>query len=209
MLVPMKTLVLLLCLGFATALDCTGDEISCTNGELCIPYQFLCDNDSDCADASDEDPEFCSAWRNRDCRKGQALCRANGASECIPIENYCHRTQPACQGTLDRRICSILGDRKLVPIDTIRLPPVNTPGNCPSPYIKVGDQCIAFFSTESTHTQFTWANARTFCEDSGGHLFIIQNGNQYYNLIWYLVNNKFTSDFWLGGRYELGDLSWV
>ncbi|XP_037785340.1 uncharacterized protein LOC119581090 [Penaeus monodon] len=225
----MKTLVLLLCLGFATALDCTGDEILCTSGERCVPYRYLCDSDNDCADGSDEETRLCLAWRNTDCEKGQALCRANGGSECIPIEDYCHRTQPACQGTLDRRICSILEDRKLVPLNTIILPPVNTPGdaynksvdlgselssklndtlshpNCPRFYTEVGGQCLSLFYVGRS----SWGVARAFCKHIGGDLLSIRNVNHYNDLVNHLAKNQITSDFWLGGRYEHDDLSWM
>ncbi|XP_047475476.1 uncharacterized protein LOC125029562 [Penaeus chinensis] len=225
----MKTLVLLLCLGFATALDCTSDELSCTSGERCVPYRYLCDNDNDCADGSDEDTGLCLAWKNTDCEKGEALCTTNGNSECIPIENYCQRTQPACKGTLDRRICSILEDKKLVPIDTIRLPPVNTPGdaynksvdlgselrsklndtlshpNCPRFYTEVGGQCLSLFYVGSS----TWGEARAFCKHIGGDLLSIRNVNHYIELVNHLVDNQITSDFWLGGRYTQDDLSWL
>ncbi|XP_027212624.2 uncharacterized protein [Penaeus vannamei] len=225
----MKRFVLLLCLGFGSALDCTGDEIACTSGERCVPYRYLCDSDNDCADGSDESPDLCLAWRNTQCEKGQAQCHANGDDQCISIEAYCHRTQPACDGSLDRRICSIIKNKSLVPLSSIRLPPSNDPGvaynksvelgselrlnlnstlshpDCPRFYTRVGGQCLSVFYVGSS----SWGEARSFCKHIGGDLLSIQNVNHYVDLVNHLVDNRITSDFWLGGRYEVDDLSWT
>ncbi|XP_042886332.1 low-density lipoprotein receptor-related protein 2-like isoform X2 [Penaeus japonicus] len=225
----MKAIVLLLCIGFATALECTGDEVACGSGERCVPYRYICDSDSDCSDASDEDPDLCWAWNNSECERGSAQCLTNGRAECVPIETYCHRTQPACSGSLDRRVCSIIEDKKLVPLASIKFPPDNEPADaynrsvslgaelrtnlnntlshpdCPDFYTRVGDQCLSVFYVGRS----SWGEARAFCKHIGGDLLSIQNANHYIDLVNHLSENQITSDFWLGGRYELDDLSWM
>ncbi|XP_042861535.1 uncharacterized protein LOC122246838 [Penaeus japonicus] len=225
----MKAIVLLLCIGFTLAIECSEEEVTCENFQRCLPYRYICDLDNDCSDGSDENLELCMAWKNTDCSAGSAMCTTNGRSECVPIETYCYRTQPACNGNLDRRICTILEEKKLQPLSSIRLGSNNEPGDvynrsvslgdellrnlnntlshpdCPRFYTRVGGQCLSFFYVGSS----SWGEARAFCREIGGDLLSIQSVNHYFDLVNHLVENQITSDFWLGGRYELDDLSWM
>lgn len=54
---------------------CKKDEFSCKNNHQCIPQSWVCDNENDCTDDSDED-----ACMNKDCEPWMFKC---GDGRCV------------------------------------------------------------------------------------------------------------------------------
>lgn len=220
---------LLLCCCCSEATNCTGSEVSCASGDRCIPIRYICDNDNDCTDASDEDALLCNAWKNSGCDKGEVMCNKRGSNTCTPITEYCLATNPPCEGDLDLRICHILETQLLRPLADIRLPHKNdlatnlnqsqqlaniflhnvnqtiSHPDCPTMFTLVGDQCLSAF----TVGKVSWGEAREFCQVLGGDLLSFRNVSHYAAVIKHLQENQLTRDFWLGGRFINQTSSWT
>ncbi|XP_037784724.1 uncharacterized protein LOC119580699 [Penaeus monodon] len=129
------------------------------------------------------------AWKNTDCEKGQARCRANGGSECIPIEDYCHRTQTRLPR--NSRPSNLLCDAYNKSVDLgselrSKLNDTLSHPNCPRFYTEVGGQCLSLFYVGRS----SWGEARAFCKHIGGDLLSIRNINHYMDLVNHLVENQ-------------------
>ncbi|XP_064095673.1 low-density lipoprotein receptor-related protein 2-like [Macrobrachium nipponense] len=173
------------------AIDCLPGLIACSNGEKCIPKEYICDWDNDCTDASDEDRELCRAWVRGDgnCKSNsEAQCFTQGITKCINIVTYCEHEDPGCQGSLDPRICPMLKGKKLDKLSNINVTlttrgDINT-NSCPLLYTLVGDQCLSVYST--------------------GH-----NISQFVDTVQYLQEYELPSSFWIGGSVSNDAEGWT
>ncbi|XP_068249375.1 uncharacterized protein [Palaemon carinicauda] len=214
-------LLLLVCVAVSVAIDCDPSEIACSTNEKCIPHRYICDSDEDCPDASDEDSELCDAWKNSDCDRNSVQCTRNGVTKCVEISDFCTSEDPACEGALDRRICSMLRSGTINKLSNITLGPVVRENNlnesyrlaaqfttrlphtishshCPSMYTLVGDQCISIFYIGS----MSWGESREFCKVLGGDLLTFRNVSQYADIVQHLQKHELPSDFWIGGYFK-------
>ncbi|XP_042886330.1 uncharacterized protein LOC122262383 [Penaeus japonicus] len=232
----------------AAALECTGDEVACGSAERCVPYRYICDSDSDCSDASDEDPDLCWAWNNSECERGSAQCLTNGQAECVPIETYCHRTQPVCSGSLNRRVCSVsqYGTNILISFiftlirsartgkfgapASIKFIPDNEPVCGHSGFfssdvsLTTGIKPVIVLTVISKNLPSSIQNSLVNHTIQANEVTVLMHTTGAFSLGAELRTNlnntlshqtvltspaEITSDFWLGGRYELDDLSWM
>ncbi|XP_045602913.1 uncharacterized protein [Procambarus clarkii] len=208
---------------------CPGsDHIQCAHSATCIPHRYLCDKDSDCPNLSDEDLDLCKAWRN-DCSRGEARCKRQGESNCVSIPIYCNTTDPPCEGDLDLRVCEMLYDKKLQPLNSVTLKhfghketnlemgeqlkaefqrAVNLTmqhSECPALYTLVGQQCLSLFFPGAVG----WGEARAFCKLLDGDLLTLRNVTDYMELLRHLHQAGVTADFWVGGRYVNKTHGWT
>lgn len=219
----MKLLTLFLLVAVAAGhRKCTDDnEISCsTDADRCIPYRYICDSDPDCGSGGeDEDDLLCQAWQNSDCSRGQVNCRKNSGTTCVPIQDYC-APDSNCEGNLDPRICQMLQDGEVKPLDAIKLRYEDKFGNdllrsehlakefvlllnhtiqhprCPTMFTLVEDQCLALFFVGSV----SWGEARAFCQVLGGDLITFRDVSHYTAVVTHLREAQLTVDFWVGGN---------
>ncbi|XP_064095939.1 uncharacterized protein LOC135207921 [Macrobrachium nipponense] len=223
----LTVLLLLVSVGLSAAVDCDTSDIACSNGEKCIPQRYICDSDNDCTDASDEDAELCSAWKNSKCDRNSVECFRNGETKCIEISEYCRSEAPACDGSLDRRICLMLAGQRIDKLSNFTLPD-DAPGNlnrsnelanrfrsilpntishesCPTLYTLVGDQCLSVFYIGSV----SWGEARAFCKVLGGDLLTFKNISQFADIVQHLQRYELSSSFWIGGSVTNDTEGWT
>ncbi|XP_071535488.1 uncharacterized protein [Panulirus ornatus] len=211
--------------------SCTDkDEISCGDKDTCIPLRYICDNDDDCDDEADEDHNLCQAWSNEECESGSTQCSRLGHTFCTDISSYCNLTDPPCEGDLDPRICQMLQDNVVQPINNIVVPENIDPTRdnlneslhlaeelivllnktiqhpqCPTMFTLVGDQCISLFFMGSV----SWGEARAFCSVIGGDLLTFRNISHYAAVVRHLKDAQMTNDFWVGGRFLNQSTGWT
>ncbi|XP_050689321.1 uncharacterized protein LOC126981805 isoform X2 [Eriocheir sinensis] len=217
-------LLTLLLLGVAIGAaqqTCTdSSEISCPDGDRCIPFRYICDGDPDCGGTGeDEDEELCKAWKNDICNRGQVQCRRGSSStSCVNIQEYCAEDSD-CEGDLDPRICQMVQDGAVQRLEEIVLRTPVGPDNdlvksenlakelvmllndtiehpqCPTMFTLVEDQCVALFFVGSV----SWGEARAFCQVFGGDLISFRDVTHYTTFAKHLQQAQLTVDFWVGG----------
>ncbi|KAH3827236.1 hypothetical protein DPMN_129166 [Dreissena polymorpha] len=66
--------------------ECTSQQYRCRSGE-CIPGEFRCDNQFDCADGSDEEDGCVNSGSSQECKEKEFRCRNSG--QCIAQDLVC------------------------------------------------------------------------------------------------------------------------
>ncbi|KAF2365201.1 EGF-like calcium-binding domain [Trinorchestia longiramus] len=88
--------------------SCKGDQFECKTGGVthrCIPSLFVCDNNVDCLDKSDEDPEMCANYHELTvCTEEQFECPTN--KRCLPLIFKCDGDKD-CEDNADELDCPI------------------------------------------------------------------------------------------------------
>ncbi|KAG7167828.1 uncharacterized protein LOC121867993 [Homarus americanus] len=222
-------LLLLLACSCVTGEKCsTPEEVKCASHHKCIPLRYVCDNDQDCDDHSDEDLHLCRAWRN-DCSRGEVRCKRQGESSCVSIPAYCRMQYPPCEGDLDLRICQMLHNKQLQSLDSVVLTDYGLGDSnlgitqqekeefllavnstlqhpaCPPLYTLLDGACLSVFYPGAV----SWGEARGFCKVIGGDLLTLNNVSQYTALLTHLHHTRMTRDFWVGGRYVNHTQGWT
>ncbi|VDI63847.1 Hypothetical predicted protein, partial [Mytilus galloprovincialis] len=82
--------------------ECANDYVKCRDGIQCINRKHLCDGTKwyskiDCADNSDEDPEFCKLHA---CASGHSKCR--DGIHCFPDVSLCDGRRHFCPDGSDK-----------------------------------------------------------------------------------------------------------
>ncbi|CAG9855512.1 unnamed protein product [Phyllotreta striolata] len=86
---------------------CSLHQFQCAN-KKCIPIYFLCDDENDCDDGSDEDPKECI--RNVTCSKNEFKCNSG---RCIPSEWQCDNEKDCNDGSdenelvCQKKVCNL------------------------------------------------------------------------------------------------------
>jgi len=229
----LKVLVVVVICGHAALAACPdSDQIECGSNDRCTRIRYICDGDNDCGDRSDEESNLCRAWRNDRCERGQVRCNRFGSYDCIPITRYCETEDPPCEGDLDMRICQMLRDEVLQPLESVILPvdemiiqqtsvemmevleeeflaqvdsTLRHP-DCPALYTRVGKHCVSIFSIG----QVNWGVARSFCKTIGGDLLTLpSDAEEFHTLVHHLHEHHVSSDFWIGGHLRNETLGWT
>ncbi|ROT82765.1 C type lectin containing domain protein [Penaeus vannamei] len=234
MVVIKVLLAALLCICQVAATCPESEQIHCRTSDRCTRIRYICDGDNDCGDYSDEESGICSAWRNEYCERGSVRCRRMGDTNCVTISRYCEISDPPCEGDLDMRLCQMLREEKLRPLEEIVLPTeeaavrrssveeaeilgeeflekvnvtVRHP-DCPQFYTRVGDRCLSVFFFGKVN----WGEARSFCKTIGGDLLTLHDGaEKFHELVRHLREHHIESDFWVGGnlRNETAGWTWI
>ncbi|XP_069165451.1 uncharacterized protein [Procambarus clarkii] len=76
--------------------------------------------------------------------------------------------------------------------------------DCPMLYTLVGQRCLALFSP----AKVSWSEARQFCRAIYGDLVKFDNLSEFGHLVVYLRDSRLTTDFWVGGRFDLDTNAW-
>ncbi|XP_047498166.1 uncharacterized protein LOC125045103 isoform X2 [Penaeus chinensis] len=76
---------------------------------------------------------------------------------------------------------------------------------CPMLYERIGNHCLAFFSL----SKVPWPEARQFCKSIFGDLVTLNNVQDFVQVIQHIKAAQLTTDFWLGGRYDMDVNSWA
>nr|WBG54465.1 C-type lectine [Austinograea rodriguezensis] len=198
--------------------ECRSDQIECRSGGQCVSRNGICNQRQDCSDGSDEDNRLCKLWPPK-----SANC-AQHTSNTIYYIGRCRTAYYMCQDSsrasnLDRRICKIVLHPKLDiqqegmnmsnEVVTLLSSAVNSTldykmPDCPMLYTRVGNDCLSFFSP----AKVSWAEARQFCRSIYGDLWHLKDVASYGRLMEFMREEKFTSNYWIGGRYDLDTNAW-
>nr|AHA83583.1 C-type lectin 2 [Penaeus japonicus] len=210
------SLATLLVLARGCAASCSSNQIRCKRDDKCISISYVCNGRSDCPDSSDENTELCKLWTfNRSpCSSSSVYC-----SGCRSYDSFCSSDQ--CARTVDAKVCRMVQQRMLhieedkgmtLSDDAVALMTsvVNSTlsqkyPECPMLYTRVGGKCLAFFSL----AKVPWPEARQFCKSIYGDLVTFKNLQDFGHVIEYLKETLITSDFWIGGRYDMDVNAWA
>ncbi|XP_069180128.1 uncharacterized protein [Procambarus clarkii] len=196
----------------------SGSQIECHTNSQCIAITSVCDSGKHCNDGSDEDPYVCETWTRSSpgCGYGSIYCGYN----CWSIADACTRSD--CRSQVNPRMCEMVRTGKLnVPkklpegmnmtsgIVAVLTTAVNTSlknqkRDCPMLYTRVGQLCLALFSP----AKVPWPEARQFCRSIYGDLVKFDNLSDFGHLVLYMRNSRLTTDFWVGGRFDLDTNAW-
>ncbi|XP_045128098.1 uncharacterized protein LOC123514330 isoform X1 [Portunus trituberculatus] len=194
-------------------------QIECQSGGQCISKNGICNQIRDCSDGSDEDASLCKLWSQR-----SQHCHHDPASPfyysggCRTAYYMCLNARETSE--INSRICEIILQPKL---DVRKLDGMNmssevisllnsavnstlnykTP-DCPMLYLRVGNDCLSFFSP----AKVSWAEARQFCLSIYGDLWHAKDFESYGRLMEYMREEKLTSNYWIGGRYDIDTNAW-
>ncbi|XP_066971907.1 uncharacterized protein [Macrobrachium rosenbergii] len=214
----------LLCFLFSTGLvegasSCSGDSIRCRSGDQCVRIQDICRNGMQCNDGSDENPRICSFWTHDSSCRHESFYWTRGRG-CVSFRDFCNSPEKAAEK--DPRICEIVNSRSLhlvsnddtglilteqlvnlVQLAVNGTSKASTP--CPMFYSRVGEHCLSFFSP----ARISWPEARQFCRSIGGELLSFKKATVLEEVLNYMRDSHFTSDYWIGGRFDLDSNAWA
>ncbi|XP_063867371.1 uncharacterized protein LOC135104189 isoform X2 [Scylla paramamosain] len=212
-------LVLVLALLQPAEGDCgRGDQIMCRTGGHCIYKSYICNKQQECPDGSDEDTRMCRLWPTK-----SDQCRHESSSY-IYYNGGCRTTYYMCQDSNRAKniyfeVCKIILQPKLdfegngMSMSSEMLALLNSAVNstlnqklpdCPMLYIRVGNECLSFFSP----ARVSWAEARQFCLSIYGDLWHAKDLATYGRLMDYMREEKLTGNYWIGGRYDIDTNAW-
>ncbi|XP_050734013.1 uncharacterized protein LOC127007284 isoform X2 [Eriocheir sinensis] len=212
-------LALVLALLHSAEGECSHNMIECNTGGDCIAKSRICDGHRHCSDGSDEDFSICKFWppRSNSCLQESREMRFNYAGRCYNIHQICQNSD--WSKTLNSRVCQIVLLPKLEPQQEIMnmtdelvaslSSAVNSTHDprkedCPMLYTRVGNDCLSFFSP----AKVAWPEARQFCRSIYGDLWHFTDIASYGHLMAFIREEQFTSNYWIGGRFDLDTNAW-
>ncbi|XP_063590128.1 uncharacterized protein LOC134767008 [Penaeus indicus] len=206
-------------LGGLSATPCEYERIECKTKGSCIKMSDVCNGRADCGDGSDEDPTLCKVrfpFAKKLARFYLELCNSR-RSECLynfcenSFNNYCSY----CADLVDPKAYLLLTASDfthLLPaedsVDLLKTAvnaTLTSKSECPMLYERIGNHCLAFFSL----SKVPWPEARQFCKSIFGDLVTLNNVQNFMQVIQHLKTSLLTTDFWIGGRYDMDVNSWA
>ncbi|CAL4067205.1 unnamed protein product, partial [Meganyctiphanes norvegica] len=200
--------------------NCPNNHVRCGNELTCVANSRICDGNKDCSDGSDEVPLLCQEWfvSNR-CSSGKTDLGGPWPT-CLDFADYCNSNIYESSSPIGRT-CEIVQSQQLprvksevkrsvltsAQVELLMSAAVNSTmhhENCPMLYTHLGNHCIAFFSM----AQVPWPEARQFCQSIYGDLISFHEIQIYESIHEYLKENQLTTDYWLGGRYNMDNNGW-
>ncbi|XP_069161157.1 uncharacterized protein [Procambarus clarkii] len=194
-------------------------EIECHRDSQCIAITSVCDSAKHCSDGSDEDPYVCETWTrtDRNCiGVGHIYCGWN----CRSIPDACSIAD--CNHLLNPRMCEMVRAGKLnLPkkppegmnmtsgIVAVLTTAVNTSlknqkRDCPMLYTRVGQ----FLPGPLLPGQGAVARSETVLPVHLWGLVKFDNLSDFEHLVLYMRNSRLTTDYWVGGRFDLDTNAW-
>ncbi|XP_037786564.1 uncharacterized protein LOC119582429 isoform X2 [Penaeus monodon] len=197
--------------------SCSSNQIRCNRDDKCISVSTVCNGRPDCPDRSDEHAKLCELWTfdRTSCGGSSVYC-----SGCRSYEDFCNRDQ--CRRSVDSQMCEMVKQRQLVIEEefkgmtlsdeavSLMTAVVNSTlaqkyPECPMLYTRVGGKCLAFFSL----AKVPWPEARQFCKSIFGDLLTFKTLQEFGHVIDHLKEALLTTDFWIGGRYDMDVNAWA
>lgn len=221
---PRLVLVLVLVLALlhsAEGAKCVSGQTECATKGQCISKSNLCDGTIHCSDGSDEDVTICESWPTR---SHNCPSHRYGSSSIVYHSGSCYTVYSMCSDSsrsryMNSRVCEIVLKPKLgsdqdgmnMTNEAVALlsSAVNSTlkarkPDCPMLYTRVGNDCLSFFSP----AKVAWPEARQFCRSIYGDMWHFTDIASYGHLMAFLREEQFTSNYWIGGRYDLDTNAW-
>ncbi|XP_064077742.1 uncharacterized protein LOC135195414 isoform X2 [Macrobrachium nipponense] len=211
---------ILFLIGRTEGVFCASGQIRCRSRNQCVSLGDVCRSGSQCADGSDEDTQICSVWiSDSRCSHGEYYCaKPPYYGRCLSHAEFCTSCPEEDIGMCDLLANNILkldeeeteetGLSLTKELVSLMQKAVNATTNvstsCPMFYSPVGDACLSFF----TPAKVPWPEARQFCLSIGGDLAAIKGFVDHDKLLGYMQKAHLTTDFWIGGRFDVDTNSW-
>lgn len=210
-------MAVLLVLGERASASCRSNQIRCNSDDRCISISSVCNGRADCLDKSDEHPQLCKLWTfdTVPCGGSSVYCLG-----CMNFDTYCD--SPHCRVNVQPQICQMVKQRQLIIKEEVEGMTLSDEAvalmtavvnstltqkypECPMLYRRVGGKCLAFFSLAKVQ----WPEARQFCKSIFGDLVTFKSLQEFGLVIDYLKETLLTTDFWIGGRYDMDVNAWA
>lgn len=211
--------------------SCGTSSIRCSSSSKCIRHSDLCDGSRDCPDGEDEEMVWCALYSRHDsycsrdtvpcgqtynCHSWTSACARQ--SSCSPYGPSAEVCETIINDLLPRKkeepepeTAPLIDIKELVSFMSVancsienNAVPTNKTSSCPQLYTSVGSMCIA-----PLPFAMTWPEARIACQSIAGKLIEVEFVETFAELVQFLVKADFSSNFWIGGFFDIEKEDWA